>query len=195
MIDSSGNGRNGTYTSVTLAQSPINGTGKVNGTASASATAGKGTVTYGSWMNSPSFTYEVLCYPVSFAAFPGVMGRATGGGNCFYWVWGTTGVNSYVYTTGASITAAAGTLNLSANTPYLLAIRFDGGSSLSYWANGVKRSETSTATSASQPGAGDITVLDGGGYSFQGRQSHAAMYTTALSDARLLAHAQAAGLA
>jgi len=34
-----------------------------------------------------------------------------------------------------------------------------------------------------------------GGYSYVGRQSFAAYYGTALSDARMLAHAQAAGLA
>ena len=50
------------------------------------------------------------------------------------------------------------------------------------------------------PGAPRIRVNDGGaggtgGYSYVGRQSFAAYYGTALSDARMLAHAQAAGLA
>ncbi len=188
--DASGNGHHGVYTGVTLAQSPLSGQGLY------SVTMGRADITYGAWMNVDSYTAEVLVYPTNVAGTSSPMGRNVSGDGLL-WTWNNPGQTTYLYNnSGTPFILPAGTA-IAANTPYLLALRWDSGSNKgSAWINGVKSCEIATTGTANKPTINmGIGSVGGGTYQWAGRESFAAYYGTALSDARLLAHAQAAGLA
>lgn len=186
MVDSSGNGYDGTYTSCTVGQAAI----ASNGTYSVSTSAGIASVPFGAWMNAASFTIEVLCYPTNTAPFLGIAGKF----NTEYWTWSNDGIGAYVSTTAGAVNHTGGG-GLSNNVAYLLGMRVSAGASVSFWKNGIRVVNDATAGDGYSHGTALKFLSSSGGYGYIGRQSFAAFYTTAVSDARMLAHAQAAGLA
>lgn len=191
--DASGNGRNGTYTGATLGQAAI-----APG-AGGSATMGKVEIAYASWMQQSALTIEVLCYPTAVSSYQGVATRDDESSDrnwAFRLSAGTS--NALAWNASSSLYQANGGTAVSTGTAYLLAMRYDPATNkLSTWKNGSKWIETTSSGNA-RPGTVKLVVgcgSTGGGYAFAGRMSNAAYYGTALSDTRILAHAQAAGLA
>lgn len=191
-FDASGNGHNGTYAGGTQGQAAIGGNGDVS-------YAGIVTVPHASWMDVNSYTYEILVYPLtSVAGSP--MGRYTSGTGV-RWLPTTTGATNYLYAADGTDYGPNGSTGIAINTPYLLAIRWDqGAGTCSSANNGVVTASVSNGNrAASNPAVpinlGDCRDAGGPWYQFSGRIAYAAYYGSALSDARLLAHAQAAGLA
>lgn len=192
--DVSGNGRHGTYVSATLAQSAINSNG------SYAVTAGRIDIAYASWMNVDSWTLEVLVYPTDVSGNKSPAGRNSTVAHGILWLWNSGGGNNYFYGTNGSPTVSPnGATGLSVNTPYLLAAKWDkAGGTCSIWRNGTSAASASNSgASADQQTSGGLNIGDStaGSYPWAGKFAYAAYYGTALSDARLLAHAQAAGLA
>lgn len=193
--DVSGNGRNGTYVGATVAQSAIGSNGTY------AVTAGRIDIDYAAWMNVDSWTCEVLVYPTNVTGNKSPMGRNSTGAHGILWLWNSGGGNNYFYGTAGSPTVSPnGTTGLSINTPYLLAAKWDkAGGACSIWLNGaLAASASNSGASADQQTSGGLTIGDSttaASYPWVGKFAYAAYYGTALSDARLLAHAQAAGLA
>lgn len=191
-FDASGNGRDGTYSGGTQGAAAIGGNG------SASYTAGLVTIPYASWLDATSWTCEILVYPTTVGSYS-PMGRNSSGRGIL-WLWTATGgVNYWYNTNGAGYYSPNGSTGLSNTTPYLLAARWDkAGATCSMWRNGVSvASVSNNGDSADTPDTVGLLLGDcrAGQYGWQGKIAFAAYYGSALSDARLLAHAQAAGLA
>lgn len=189
--DISGNGRDATYASAITSGAAINGNG------SSAIVAGRAATTHAAWQNVGDYTVEILCYPTVVTGNNSPIGRNVSASG-FFFIWNSTGQTTYVYNSAETSYNMTGAPGLTVNTPYLLALRWNSTTHLaSSWKNGVKAMEVATTSTASIPsiplviGASSTT----GQYPWQGRLSFAAFYGTALSDARLLAHAQAAGLA
>lgn len=185
MADASGNGHDGTYLlAPTLGAAAISGMGHYSVSTAGTPYA---TVASGAWMDTASFTLEVLCYPTNVSGTPGIAGRF----NTNYWTWGAGQLGCYLNAVNHTGGGA-----LSNNTPYLLGLRIDAGVSVSFFKNGEKVvNDGSGGATNTWTGQTLYLLQSSGGYSYVGRQSFAAYYGTALSDARMLAHAQAAGLA
>lgn len=143
-----------------------------------------------------SITWEALIYPTAFTGSKYLFGdensgnrfvaRANGGTSDFI---GNTRGFSYSRDTG----------NLTVNTPYHVAWTFDGSATalIKCFLNGTG---VAVAALSGANGLGVITNWDIGNWNgddrpFIGRMQHHAIYTRVLSDATILAHAQAAGLA
>lgn len=194
--DSSGNGRNGTYSGTYTLQTDAIGS---NGTASTAFAGGIVTVPDAAWMDVDSWTIEALIYSTSVAYYWAWAMRDNGADDRL-WVamiengkpgdlaWNNSGA---IYYNGATAGSA-----FSLNTPYLVTTRFDSATHrFEAFTNGASQFfMTTTGTAAT--GARPLTVAGGSpGLVFAGRISHVAYYGAALSNARILAHAQVAGLA
>jgi hypothetical protein len=200
MNDASGNGRNGSYTSVTLGQTPI-GTGSgVARCTQFDGSASIATVTYGSWMNSNSFTVEVLVQYTSVTSYRGLAARDNGSTNRDWQFRTNAGQADFVaWNDGGTLYsgAGAGTTN-GTSTPYLMAMRWDAANSrLKMFRNGSEWASLNVTSYARATSIGlCIGAADNGGnYKFAGYMSNFAWYGSALTDARLLNHAIMAGLA
>ncbi len=196
--DATGNTRNGTYTAVTLAQPQI-APGGAETAALWNGTTSRCTIPSATWMNSSSYTFEILVNATSFAGNKSFGHRDIGGSAPRLWQFFCTDgiqVGTSWSSTGAAHTPG-GSPACTATQPYLVALRWQAGVSVTTWRNGVQWGSIATTGNA-QVGVRDL-ILGGLGtyntFTFAGRMSNAAYYGTALSDARLLAHAQAAGLA
>lgn len=196
--DSSGNGRDGTYShgaSGSLAAAAING----NGTASYNANfTGKVTISDAAWMDVNDYTVEGLFYANASKSLYGLIGRNTTT-NIWVWVVEATGFQqSEIYNSGGTqYQPASGATGPSTSTPYHYAFKWDSTAhTVKYFINGTLVTTKSSTTSTARVGTADI-ILGDGGYStkWPGTLSFCAFYGTALSDARILAHAQAAGVA
>ena len=193
-VDTSGNGRDGTYANCTLAQTAI----ASNGANSVSfGTVGTVSIANAAWMGVDDFTMEVLVYPTDLTAIRGLMTRDTGGGPRIYFS-ATAILNLTTYNNSATAYSTSTGAAKTANAAYLIALKWDSTAHTSTtFINGAQYSQVANSGTAAKPTA-QIQLgrrqPDGSGQ-FLGKMSHAAYYGTALSDARLLAHAQAAGLA
>jgi hypothetical protein len=159
------------------------------------------TISQGSWMDVNAWTVEALIK--HSAAAWGAEGIATrdqeytvrpwsmriaAGGSPNMHGWNASG-NLYMITSGTA---------LNANTEYLVALKWDNVANyMRYYINGTKVGEIATTGNA-QTGSQGFKFGRGStlnAYPYVGNMSHTAYYGTALSDTRLLAHAQAIGLA
>lgn len=195
MTDSTGNARHGTYgTGVTLGSAEI---APGQGASVTCGSAGVGTVASASWMNSTYLTMEALVYATSLTTYHGIGGRDAGSSNRqSQWRYNVATPNGHVWNNSSTLQTITTGTSLSASTPTLVALTFDG-TDIKMWHNG---SQVGTAalsgTLKSATATLGIGQADGmGNFPFVGRMSHFAYYGTALSSDRLLAHAKAAGLA
>jgi len=195
--DSSGNGRDGTYShgaSGALGAAAING----NGTASYNANfTGNVTIADAAWMDVNDYTVEGLFYATASKSLNGLIGRKTTT-NVWVWVIEATGFQqSEAYNAAGTLyQPTSGGTGPSTSTPYHYAFKWDSAANnVKYFINGTLTKTVSTSSTA-RVGSADI-MLGNGGYNVEwpGTLSFCAFYGTALSDARILAHAQAAGLA
>ena len=200
MADASGNGRDGTYVGA-----PTLGAASLGGSAGSVDFAGGstqyGTVPEAAWMHVPAFTAECLIRP-SASGGGYVFARDESGSNRMWnmLVGGDATFYANIFDSGAAahlLHGAAGAQGWALNTVYHLALTFDASAFATLWRNGVAIVGP-TLFPAVSPGSGRISVArtynDAANF-FPGRISDAAFYDHALSSARILAHAQAAGLA
>lgn len=194
MTDSSGNGRNGTYTSATLAQAAIANVGTYS--AAFTSANSRGSVTYGSWMNANSVTLTMLVTVTELSGQYTLAARDDGANNRslflenyqsqYYGVaWNASGTMYY-----------APPQTISTSTAYHIATVYESNVSTRTYVNGsmVQSLPVSGALKATT----ENLYLGGkssDGLQLMGRLSHVGYFTSVLSDARILAHAQAAGLA
>ncbi len=195
--DSSGNGRNGTYSGAyTLGSAPIGS----NGTASTAFAGGRVTVADAAWMDTDSWTVEALIYSTTANYYRNWAARDNGGAERL-WMGLLEGgkpgdlacnTSNTIYYNAATAGSA-----FSLNTAYHVTIRWDSAThKFEAFTNGTLQF-AATTTGTAKTGAQPITLATNavGDSPFAGRISHFAFYGAALSNARILAHAQAAGLA
>lgn len=189
--DISGNGRNGTLTGGAWSGTAIG----TNGTDSYTAGSSYITVPGGAWNKNDSYTFEILVQATSFPSYCCPGGWNNPGGYGLLWAVNDT---AYIYNNSGG-TYNLGSLSLSAGTPYLLAAKWDqANGTISFLKNGtVVQSVGNGNTGADKRVTQDLYMGTSYPpyYYWTGKLSYAAYYGTALSNARLLAHAQAAGLA
>lgn len=189
--DISGNARHGAQNGGSWTSTKIND----NGAGSYLASTSYIEIAGGAWKNNASYTFEILVYPTSFPSYACPAGWNNPPGYGLLWSLHTT---SYAYdNSGGTLNPAA--VSIVTSTPYLLAVRWDKvGGTVSYWKNGVKVSNTNN-NNVDADHRQTLNLYIGSShpsyYFWAGNLSYAAYYDFALSDARLLAHAQAAGLA
>jgi len=192
MIDSSGNGRDGTYYSGGLGAA-----GLLTGDANTAVSRAGGLVAYtpsGAWMNASAFSVEALFSPTQMATQV-IMSRhdafnvrsfeittvADGTLYCYFW----TDVN-----TSITAIAPAGTIQLNTTAHIVLTYGPDNGGLLVY-VNGVLVATTAAGTVAITPGGSNFTL---GGYGaaanaqIYGILDEVALYGTRLPAARIAAH-------
>lgn len=143
-------------------------------------------------------TFEALIYPTSSTGNKHLFGSPAWSSNQVFMRSGNGDLNYRAEYKGATYTTSLGTLSL--NTPYHVAFTFEvpgvGNPQIRAFLNGVE-----TASTTTNPGdmgtisSWDIGNFDDNGRPFQGLMQHHAIYSSRLSDATILAHAQAAGLA
>lgn len=191
-VDSSGNGRDGTYSGATLAQSAIGTNGAY------SVSMGSIAIADAAWLDVNSWTFEALVYATSWSSYRGIATRDDEGSDRAWAFRVNAGQSNLLAWSTVSLYQANGGTTLSTSTAYLLAARFDStANTATTWVNGTLWATVASSGTA-KAGANGMKIgvgSLGGSYAFSGKMSHAAYYGTALSDARLLAHAQAAGLA
>lgn len=193
MLDASGAGRNGTYTSVTLGQPSIIPTSTA--TCGEFGSGSVGTVADAAWMDVDSITIECVLVVSDASAARVPVSRDNGSTRLwrFYvftnrqvWadVWEESGTNRTVNSTD--------TLDL--DTPYHVAITAEAGVAVQLWINGVSQDSIAMPGNARK---GTLPIRLGAGSTFHmdGLLQCVAFYDRALPGAELLAHAQAAGLA
>jgi hypothetical protein len=198
MTDSSGNGRNGTYTSVTLGQAPLDPSSDYS-VKFAGATSSYATVPTGAWMNVNQWTIECLVkcnwtasqYQTPMSRWDGNLGTYTwihrnGRSDLFGW----SSIGTQYGGTPAGTT-------MSNNVTYLLTATWNTSTNrMTTYLNGAFNYEVATANNARAVTVDMHFGLSSlSSYPYQGYLSHGAIYDGVLSDARILAHAQAAGLA
>ena len=184
--DSSGNGRNGTYSGTyTLGQSAISSNGSPY-----SVTFGGGLVTVAdaAWMDVSDWTVEALIYPTAVTSYRAWVCRDDGSSDR---LWCSMSSAAYPYDLAWNTTptlyynnASAGDAYI-ANTAYLVATRWNSTThKLDTIRNGTSQVSVTT-TGTARTGAQPITIAQnaGGSFVFAGRISHVAFYGSALSDA------------
>lgn len=198
MTDSSGNVRHGTYPSVpTLAVA-----GLVAGDADTAANF-NGSTNYGSiadaaWMDVANITVEAIIKPDVVNVIKSIIDRdQNGASRIFQFRVSNTAKLQMVYwtTTGGPFTVSGAT-SLVAGTAYHVAAVYDG-ATLKLYLNGAQDASVAQAGSL-QVGTALLAVgrnssAVGGAAWFDGVIDEPAMYGTALSAARIDAHATAAG--
>ncbi|HQX82979.1 MAG TPA: hypothetical protein PKW63_14535 [Vicinamibacterales bacterium] len=193
--DSSGNGRDGTYSGTYTLQAAAIGS---NGAASTAFAGGIVTVPDAAWMDVDSWTIEALIYSTSTVYYRAWAMRDNGTERL--WIGmiegGKPGDLGWNNSGGIFYNAAHAGSAFSLNTAYHVTTRWDSAShKFEAFTNGVLQF-AATTTGTAQTGARPLTVAGGStGLAFAGRISHVAYYGVALSNARILAHAQVAGLA
>jgi hypothetical protein len=203
MVDSSGNGRDGTY-----AGSPTLGvTGLVTGDTDTAVTFNGTTqqaqVLYGSWMNTSSLTLEAISNPSSVAAGAHTILDRDNYNDTRTFTFRLNGNKlefTFWLTLGGPFTVTGAT-SLSAGTKYHVAVKFDAAASLvTLYVNGASDGTYSVAGGSSMQTSGiaPLTVAanyepaaGGGPYfaRFAGTIDEAAYYGAALSATRIAAHA------
>jgi hypothetical protein len=202
--DSSGNGRNGTYTNTpTLDQSPLITVDK--------SIDLNGTDEYVAWTTTAAltgnFTMECWIRPDSFTSYPGLISawNANSSGNYGSHFTIDTGGTVEIYAANSTFTNWSYTDNtgyvLSTGTTYHLVFVNDDTNNTGYlYVNGVLQYTASSKTTAMglwntgkrmNVGASALSPLSG---AFDGKIDEVAVYTTALSATRILQHYNAGAL-
>lgn len=198
MVDSSGNTRDGSYTG-TLTKSQ---TSLLSGDADTciSFGGGYGEVAAAAMPQPSTWTLEAIIKPSNLSSYHGIVtrdGNTVRGPNMY-----TLGTNIHLYDLRGGGAIVTGSVNISTSSAWHVAITYDGDKARIY-INGVLDA-TSSATSGSLGAVHPlIGMLVGASYAgtatptfvASGLIDEAAYYDSALLEARLLVHAQAAGLA
>lgn len=189
MTDSSGNGRGGTYSSVTLGATSL-----LVDDADTAATYGagsSGTVTNAAWMNTTTFTAEAIIKPSTVSGTHVILSRHNSGASEVSWTFRLEGTQLKMLTWGASgggmVTTTAST-TFAAGTTYHVAVTVSGGINVTVYVNGASVG-SSTRGTAMQAGTAPLRVgASFAGENFAGVIDEAAFYVSALSAGRLDAH-------
>jgi hypothetical protein len=193
--DSSGNGRTGNYITTTTGTA-----GLVAGDADTAATFdGIASVVvrpYEAWQDDTTFTVEAI---VKLNGYTSTIASTDGLGSSRGWIWYVSAGGVLTLIDAPVPTAYNGSGTLSTGTAYHVAMTADG-SNLRFYIDGVLDSTFGVAVSAPTGVFREFNVggtLAGGGgsyyFPFNGVMDELAYYPTALSGARILAHASAAG--
>ena len=193
VTDSSGNGRNalagtaGTTYGVPglLNQDPTNNCMDFAG--------GWVDTTYGSWMDYTTHTIECWVKTDGGSSI-GLVDRDHGGNRVFQFRISGNKLEAIVFNTGGSVTSVAGATTLFNNVIYHLAYTFDGSVARVY-VNGVLDGTSGAMSGTLKIGAANMvmgSLRAGGGspgtWNLDGKLDDVAVYGTALSATRLLAH-------
>lgn len=201
MVDESGNGRDGTYVNVTLGATAIDNQGARS--ADFDGATSYATVAYAAWMAMTTFTVEVLVQadsvqPVGYSEICGQWQGPFVPGQFRLMLDASSDTYAELSAGGTQHFQTPVTLSPTTD-PYLLAVRYDG-LNWSLFKNGVNVMDepvTGTPTDAGNPalfiGHSGVNTGPYTGMWWNGRMSHLAWYDSALSDARLAAHAAASG--
>lgn len=198
MTDSSGNGRNGTYSNITLGTTGLL-TGDSDTAASFNAVSSECNVPNGSWMNTSSVTYEALIKSSHLSAYHVFMCRDSAGTRGGMFRTTPSGkLEMEIRNNSGTLYTATGTTTLTTGTVYHVAAVFDSaGNTLKLYLNGVQDGSTVTTsgTAFSNSLPIELGVYAGAGlYWWNGVIDEAAYYGTALSSGRIAAHYTAATL-
>lgn len=198
MTDSSGSSRNGTYANVTLGTAGLV-TGDANTAATFNGTTSTGITAYASWMNvSSALTVEGIVKMTSVTGAHPIIDRDHSGLGRVFLFRINNGKLELITSGGAvGVVFCTGTTTLSTGVKYHLAGTYDG-SNLRIYINGTLEKTTAASGALNTGSSSPLTV----GCSYSGTTSianfsngivdEAAYYTTALSGARIAAHAAAA---
>jgi hypothetical protein len=193
--DSSGNGRDGTYNSVTLNQAGP--TDLTDGALVAAGFGGSSSVSIpdnAAFDITGDFTVEALIYPTSFTGYPMIVTKTADGLNLPYEMRleNSTGKTA-AYANNTSNPAATGAIATNATTLngwQHVAIR-KSGTTLANFLGGLLNGTTSNGI-AGVANAHPLRIGQrGDGYGFTGRIAYVAIYNTALSDSRIAARTAA----
>lgn len=196
IVDSSGNSRNGTYSGGVTFNQQI---GNLDGAVRLDGVSGHGTVPYGSWMDfTTGWTVECWVQPVGFGV--GLITRAWGGtGQPIQYVIALLSNNMSTLSgfaggkyTGSAWNSAYTTANGAIFSVFHVVATFDGATIVLY-VNGFKVGSIAITgfTTATQP------LYIGAGWSLESNKflngliSSCALYSTALSESRIIAHYKA----
>lgn len=190
MVDSSGNGRNGTYAAgVTLGTAGLI-TGDTDTAVTVSTAGGAGAIANDTWMNVDTFTAEAVFNCTSLGT-RNIITRDVSGLGSTSSAWririNSSKIQFLLWHTG--LTTLTGSTTIIANTKYHVAVTYDG-VNMKIYLNGVQDA-TSAQSGAVRAVNTQITIGDlaATGGQFVGVLDEAAFYGTALSSTRLAAHA------
>lgn len=193
MLDGSANDRHGTYVNgPTLGQPSIIPT-TTDTAVRVDGTSQHGLVTAAAWNNLTDLTFEVV---VEFEAVfvEGVAGKFGGSGSTYVWglkvAFGSLQADKWS-SGGTKVTIET---PVEVDTPYHIAFTIEAGVAQSLYVNGVLKDSTEHGTLRSSSQSVWLGREPGGAYGQEILQG-AALHGSALSAERILAHAEAAGLA
>jgi hypothetical protein len=194
MTDSSGNGHNGSYTSVTLGATGLL-TSSSDTAASFNGTSSFGAVPYGSWMNTATWSVEALFKPSSVSGARTIVTRYTPASydGVFHLRQDNAAVTLYAFRSASLVTCGATGVTLVNGTIYHVVGTYDG-SNLQIYVNGTLKNTITSVT-----GLNNTTTVNPIGVgrsnnagSFQefysGVIDEVAYYGSALSSTRIAAH-------
>lgn len=197
--DLSGNSRTGTIAGTpTMNQSFATGT--LKGMSFNNDINKQISVASASWMNTATaaFTAEIIAQPSSFSTYSHMCGRSDlSAANQFYLRYhATSGVIDAQFVGVSTSTTLSTVATYSTGVTYHVASVYNG-ATLKIYVNGSEAASTALVAGNKQSITSPLQVgrVNYGSYPFQGLLAGFAQYDTALSSARILAHAQAAGLA
>lgn len=190
MADSSGNSHNGIYSSSSMPGA----TGILTGSSDTCAdfASNYAGVTGADWMDTTTtVTFEAIIRPDTVSAgsynFIGQRDDGNGTGNQWWLV-----IKAKKLTALCRGSEFSGATDLVANTTYHVAFKYDG-TNANVYLNGTADRAAVSATGSMSVANNDLQIgrwsNAGSPLYFDGRISRAAYYTTALSDARIAAHA------
>jgi hypothetical protein len=185
MADSSGNGRNGTYqVGVGAGASLID-----DADPSVTFSGGRGYVASASWMNTPNITVEAWINRTgSVPNAVGIVDRDANATRSWQFRVDTTQkLQLVLWTTTTAAFIVNSTTSITAGTTYHVAFTFDGATAKLYVNGALDGSGTVGGTM--KVATDRLTIGDGDqNAAFTGRIDEVALYGTALTAARLLAH-------
>lgn len=193
--DSSGNNRN-----LSLADTGRGAASLIPGDPDPSWTVGAGgaTLPRADWMAPAAWTAEALIHPTANSSYRGIITFDSTGGTGRGWNFYMFGGRLHIYQWNPRVELSGATL-LALNTTHHVALTYDGTTARIYL-NGIQ--DGSWAVNLI-PNANPVGLVVGASYAgtptrtleFGGRIDEPAFYGSALPAARILAHAQAAGVA
>lgn len=193
MTDTSGNGRNGTYTAPTLAQTSLLSSDASTAVALTGSTS-QGQIAYASWMNSGSITIEAWVQKTGSTAGVIMARDAQSGTRVFQVQINASGL--VVFTTlGAGVPTVTSVTAVNDGNPHHVVCVFDDGGAVAnmyiYIDGALDNSHNAGANNLNTPTSTPLTVGNTNRTStapLGGVIQKSAYYTTALSAARALVH-------
>lgn len=194
MTDSSGNGRNGNFASVTLAQPSI--TPSDSGTCARFPGAGSGQVADAAWQDAATLGFLCAFKLDSVASFQHLIDKDNAGSNGHWLRMNSDGRLEASFRVGGVIRACTSASPLSAATAYIAECSCDGTDVVLYVNGSLVGSATGTPSALSTNGTTLNFGRNGGNILFMtGYMQHAAILDTMSNGTDALATAQAGGFA